>query len=371
MQNFRFRIFFTPLFICLLLTSCDTHEESQEPEEVLRLVRFQQVFSTSVAKVRTFSGTAQAGVESKLSFKVSGTIQRLDVKVGARVKKGHLIAALDPEDYILKVQHAEASLARALAEARNEEANYKRVRELYENDNASLNDLDAARAAAESTAAAVRSYQTQIELAKLQLQYTKLKAASDGAIAEVNVELNENVAAGFPIVMLTAGADLEVEVAIPESLISDINEGSPATVRFDALPGRDFKATITEVGVATTKFATTYPVTVRLARRDPDVRFGMAAEVAITFEPKGRSGVFILPPLAVGEDREGRFVFVIEPAEQGLGVARRRPVKIGELTADGLEVTEGLADGDRVAVVGVSKLTEGLKVKFSEAEGNK
>ncbi len=350
------------LCLALFLPACEQEEQASKP--VIRPVRTYQIFSSGGSRVRTFSGTAQAGVESRLSFRVSGKVRKVAVKVGDQVKAGQLIAELDPADYRLQVQEAEASLQQAKAENRNSDANYARVRALYENRNASRNDLDAARAAAESAMALKRSNENRLELARSQLRYTRLSASIDGAIAEVNIEANENVRAGQTVVLLTSGSSPEVKVAVPEILISLIREGEKVTVTFDAVPGKDFRAVVTEVGVATTGQSTTYPVTVRLDFNDPDVRPGMAAEVVFRFTSPDKRERFLVPPVAVGEDRQGRFVYIVETDQEGLTTTKRRPVKIGELTEEGLEVFEGLSDGDLVVVAGVSRIVDGQEVKL-------
>jgi RND family efflux transporter MFP subunit len=309
-------------------------------------------------------------VESKLSFKVAGSIKRLTVDVGDQVEADQLIAELDPEDFSLQVQEAEASLTRAKAQERNASASYERVRDLYANRNASKQDLDQARSVYESAVATVETMDKRLELAQRRLGYARLKAPVGGAIASCLVEINENVQAGQTIVLLTSGADLEVKVGIPEVLIAGIEEGSLITVTFDALPGREFAGRVTEVGVATTEMATTYPVTVCLDRSDPDIRPGMAATVAFAFEEEGSSGRFFIPPVAVAEDREGRFLFVLTPTEPGFGVVHRRAVTVGELTGRGLEIMEGLTDGELVVIAGVSRIGDGLKVRVLEIAGS-
>ena len=98
------------LFIALLYLSCG----KEVPEEqIIRPVRYMQVYSTGGARVRTFTGVAQAGMESRLSFKVPGTVKRLAVLVGDNVKRGQLIAELDRGDYELQVQQAEAAWTQA------------------------------------------------------------------------------------------------------------------------------------------------------------------------------------------------------------------------------------------------------------------
>lgn len=344
-----------------LLSACEREEPAPEP--IIRPVRTRQVFSTGGTRIRTFAGTAQAGLESRLSFRVSGKVQLMKVNVGDQVKAGDLIAELDPMDYRLQVEETEASLDRARADLRNADAKYARVRALYENRNASRDDLDAARAAAESARAQVQSILKRLELAKSQLGYTRLKAATEGAIAQVGVEVNENVQAGQTVVLLTAGARPEVKVGMPESLITQVAAGGKVTVTFDAIPGQTFSAVITEVGVVT-GMSTTYPVTVRLEEADPEVRPGMAAEVAFRFGSEDDRERFLVPSIAVGEDRNGRYVFVVEPGPEGFGVTARRPVTVGELREEGIEILEGVSDGDLVVVAGTSKIVDGQKVRL-------
>jgi RND family efflux transporter MFP subunit len=347
----------------LVLTSCGQKEEQVE---VIRPVRYMEVYSTGGTRLRIFSGVARSGLESKLSFRVPGTVQHVAVALGDKVKRGDLIARLDPGDYELRVQQAEASLTNAEAQARNAAANYDRVRSLYENNSASRTDLDAARAGQESSTARMQASGKELELAQLQLRYTRLTAPTGGDIARVDVEVNENVGVGQTVVILTAGSDIEVKVSMPEILISQVSEEQIVQVEFDAIPERQYAATVTEVGVAATGMVTTFPVTVLLGETDPDIRPGMAAVVSFAFESEDRRERYLVPTVAVGEDRDGRFVYVVHPKpdEPGHGIARRREVTVGELTADGLEIFEGLSDGDLVITAGVSLIRDGQKVKI-------
>lgn len=357
--------FFVVLFLMLFLPAC--RDDGPPQAQPLRPVRSQIVQAGSGHTERAFSGIAKAGQESRLSFRIPGAIEQVAVQVGDKVNAGQLIARLDATDYALQRQEAEAALAKARAQARNAEANYARVRALYENRNASRNDLDSARAGSESANAAVQASQTRLELALSQLRYTRLTAPTAGAIASVPVEAGENVGAGQVVAVLTAGAMPEVSVAVPESLIADIEQGGEVTVRFDALPQRSFIGRVTEVGVAATTYATTYPVTVRLARDNSALRPGMAAEVTFRFRQAAEPGNrFMVPAEAVGEDREGRFVFIVEPGPAGQGKVRRQPVRLGELTADGLEILAGLHNGDRIVTAGVALIHDGQTVKLLE-----
>jgi RND family efflux transporter MFP subunit len=352
------------LLLAGIVASCRSHEEPPAPP--LRPVRYIEVVSTAGRRVRSFSGVARANVESNLSFRVSGNIRRLPIEVGDRVGQGQIIAELDPTDFELQVQEAEAALLQAQAQARRAEADYERVRGLYENRNAARSDLDAARAAAESARAQIDASVQRLEQARSQLSYTRLRAPLGGSIAAVDIEVNENVQSGQRVAMLTSGSRPEVQVAVPETLIGELQVGSDVDVSFDALGERDYPATITKVGVAATGVATTFPVTVQLLEATLDVRSGMAAHVAFTFGGGDDRERFLLPAHAVAEDREGRFVFVVEPTEPGRGKVHRRTVTVGLITGEGLEVLGGLAAGELVVTAGVSQIHDGLEVKLEE-----
>ncbi len=347
----------------LLFPSC---KEEVEIQETIRPVRTIKAVPTEGSYVRTFSGVAQAGTESRLSFRVPGTVKSIPVRVGSRVKAGQLLAELDSYDYELRLQQAISSLMQAKAQSRHADANYERARALYEKRSTSRSEFDAARMSKEAADANVQTLEKQKELAQMQLNYTKIRAPLDGAIAEVRVEVNENVQAGMPIIVLTSGSHIEVKVAIPEILISLIEEEKAVSVKFDAVPGKEFQATVTEVGVKSTGMATTFPVTLQLSQPDPDIRAGMVANAEFRFRLTDESVRFIVPSEAVGEDREGRFVFIIDPLpeEEGYGTIRRKPVSIGELTEDGLEIFKGLTDGDLVVTAGLSQIGDGQKVKY-------
>jgi RND family efflux transporter MFP subunit len=353
----------------LALTWLGGCAEEPELEEVLRPVRTQKVFVSGASRARSFSGIAKADREIDLSFRVSGSIELLPVRIGNRVGAGDVIAQLDRTDYEIAVRQAQANLANAQATLRNAEADLERVRALWENDNVSQNELDQARAQSESAAASVAAAAEALQGAERQRVYTRLTAPLAGAIASVDVEVNENVSQGQPIVRITSGAEQEVEVAIPEVLISQIREGAAVTVAFDAIPGRSFAAVVTEVGVAATGTATTFPVTVRLAQASDDVRSGMAAEVTFDFRPRDGGERIVLPTYAVGGDRGGRFVYVLVPSDEpGVGRVRRKDVEVGDLTREGLEIISGLTEGEEVVTAGVRRLTDGQRVRLLAPE---
>lgn len=355
----------TPFLVGLLATGCGGPPQESEP--VIRPVRYQEVVASGGRRERTFSGTAQAGQESQLSFRVSGSVQSVAVSVGQNVRQGQLIARLDPTDLDLQLQQSQASLAQAEAAVRKAEADYERIRGLYENQNAAKSDLDAARAQAESARAQVKAAEQGVERSRRQLSYARLNAPVDGAIAAVRVEENENVRAGQAIAVLTSGSQPEVEVGMPEVLISQVVPGARVDVTVDALPGDILTGVVTEVGVAAMGNASTFPVVVRLDTEQKTIRSGMAANVTFRFDPEDDAERIFIPPVAVGEDRESRFVFILKASADDLATTERRSVTIGDLTPDGIEVIEGLTDGEFIVTAGIRRIQNGQTVRLQDS----
>ena len=340
-----------------LLAGCG--EEEPVPEFPLRTVRHVTVTPEPGRRIRSFSGVSRAAQQASLSFKVAGTISVLDAPVGGSVRKGQIIAGLDPSGFRLQLQQAEAELLRAEAERRNAAVNYERIKGLYENRSASRTELDAARAASESTNALVSAAARAVELARLNLSYTSLGVRQDCSVVDVVADVGENVSAGQPVVEVNCGERLEIAITVPETLIAHFSPGLSGEITFDSLPGRIFPGVVSEVGVAAD--GTAFPVTVRMEGTG-EVRSGLAAQVDFAFD-RGESTT-ILPAVSVAEDEQGRFVYtLVDGDEAGVGVIRRRPVEVGELTSRGLEVISGVSPGDRVVTAGISVIRDGMKVR--------
>lgn len=358
---------YTLLVATLVVSACD---KSDDPiEERLRPVRYMTVTDASVFRDRSFSGTSKSSRESRLSFKVSGTVVNSPVQIGQRLNAGDLIAEIDPASYVLQAQQAQASLVEAQANDRRAAANYERTKGLYANDNASLNDLESARAQAESASAQVRAASKTLEIARLNVSYTKLTADTECSIASLNIEVNENVAAGQQVAAVSCGDAFEVTLDLPESLIGSVNATTPVTVRFGSIPGQEFSGEISEVAVALAPGSAAFPIVIKIAESHPSLRSGLAADVTFQFDSAADKGRVVVPVTAVINDPDGTFVFVAELAEiDDEAIVRRRAVTLGELSQLGIEVISGLNVGDRVVTAGVSVIRDGQRVlmPFSE-----
>ena len=343
----------------LLVAGCGAAQE--ETEERLRPVRYQVVAADVAGRMRSFTGTSKSTRESRLSFKVSGTATSVPAQIGQQLKQGDLIAQLDAADYVLQVEQAQASLIESQAGERNALSNYERTKGLYANENASLNDLDSARANAESANAQVKAAMKALEIARLNESYTRLYSADECSIASIDIEVNENVSAGQQIAVVSCGDEFEVSLNVPESVIAQIDQYTPTSVAFGAIPGVQFSGEVTEVSTAGSSAA--FPVVVRVHEKHPALRSGLAADVTFQFDTPTVGNAFVLPVSAVVRNPDGTFVYLAQPATtSGEAEIERRTVTLGELTDDGIEILDGLSPGDRVVTAGVTIVREGQRV---------
>jgi RND family efflux transporter MFP subunit len=363
----RSRLFALPLIALFVLASGCGTEQATDSSATVRTVQTAPVQSLAQTSGRSFTGTLRAPLETNLSFRVGGKVTEVYVDVGSTVEEGELLARLDAEDYRLQMESARASYRQAKAAAENAKAELRRVKALYANDNASLSAYDRARTQYETATNQAEAAERQLDLARKRLGYTRLTAPASGTIADKRIEEGENVDVGQPVVRLAAGDRLEVQVQVPENLITQIEVGQPASVTATALRGAPVPATITEVASAPAGRRPTYPVVVTLDDSVPALRSGMTASVQFDL---GSNEGLVVPAEAVGEDPDGRFAYVVDRDAAPDSVAAdgriaRRSVTTGDLTPGGLVVTSGLQPGDQVVTAGLSALRDGDPVRIS------
>ena len=361
-----------PAALATAPASCGGGGPAPAEESPPRPVKVFEVAVHEGARTRTFTGLAKARIHSELGFRVGGTVQRVHVEQGDLIEEGGLIAEVDPTDFEIQVAEIEASLAEATAQTRLADIEFRRVRQLYEKDNASQGDFDSALARQESARAGLDAVERQLERARRQSEYTRLRAPFSGAIAAVRIREGESVQAGTPVVEAVTGDKPLVEVAVSEIAVADIRIGAAAEVRFSAVPGRTFPGRVTMMGVVPSEGVATYPVTIELdeswdqlggASGYPPLRPGMAAEAEM--QVGGEAGAaHVVPASAVAADREGTFVFVVDSSGEGADRAVRRSVATGRLVSAGLEVVSGLRAGEKVVTAGLNRIEDGQPVRL-------
>jgi len=344
-------------------------KEKLQEKEIVRPVRYALVTKSSLAKTRTFSGVSVATKETKISFRISGTLEKLNLKTGQKIKKSALIGSIDDSDIQLKYKEAKAAMLNGGVQKDTAKSNLRRVRELYENDNVSLSEYEKAKNQYAAAKADLESQANRVSLQKSQLSYSKLFSPMDGIVANVLVEQNENVSAGQVIAVLTSDKDIEIEVGIPEAYVSLLKNGDVVSVRFSSAKEQTYPGVITEVSYVTSG-ASTYPVKISLPE-GTSLRPGMAADTTFTFSTENEERI-LTPVNSVAKDNKGNYVFVVvDGEEKGFGTVLRRDITLGKLSNEGIAVSKGLKENDRVVTSGLSKITDKMKVRVNPLKDKK
>lgn len=354
-------LYLVSLILCvLLLTSCINNNHKQE---VLRPVKYIEITSDMAGvSQKTFSGVLQSDISTNLSFQVAGRVNSLNVEEGDYVKKDDVIGTLGNDVYTIEYEDALAYVGEAKSRYVNAKKYYARLAKLYVDGAISDRQLDDAKAEAEASANALKSAEKKSEYAELRLSHTTLKAPMEGYIASVNTEINENVNAGTPVVKLISSQNTEVKINIPESYVNDIKKGEKALIKVVALNNKPFPGVIRDIGVDALSNSSTFPITIDMINSTPEVKSGMSADVIIQFK-RACEKCITIPISAVMEDKDGLFVYTLEPVDDNKSKIVRAPVETGGLETSGIEIKSGLQSGDKVVIAGLTKVTPGMLVK--------
>lgn len=305
-----------------------------------------------------FAGEVRAREESTLSFRVGGKLVRRLVDVGDRVRSGQLLAELDPGDLALQESAARARLAAAEGELRRASADRERYAELAGEQLVSRSTRDAQEAAYAAALGQARAARAELEAARNQVAYSRLRAPADGVIAERHAEAGQVVAAGQPVFTLAADGPRDVLVALPESRIEAFAVGRAAEVEPWNAQGTRLPGRIREIAPAADPATRTYAA--RVALQDAGaVELGQSARVY--FQPAGDdAGVLVVPLAALQRGDDGAAaVWVVDPATHALHL---QPVQVGAYGEDRVPVTGGLSAGDWIVAAGGHLLREGQVV---------
>ncbi len=356
------------IFPLLFLFACSKEEPPKK--EVIRPVKAVQVGGLEVLTGRTFPGTAKATREANLSFRVNGSLSQFPAKVGDEVKKGKLMARLDPRDYEVNVRNARGQLDRARAAMKLAQSSYDRVVGIRAKDPGAISEamIDAKLGERDSAKAQVASLEAQVATAKDALSYTYLKAPFSGTVVETFVENFEDVQAKQQIVRIVDTSKIEFVVNIPENLISHAPKVKKVFVRFDAFSDREISGTIKEIGKEASKTTRTYPVTLLMDQPDGiKILPGMAGQARGDRKSAviaGGEGIIVPISAVITSDGEKQnHVWVIDEKS---GQVALRKVTTGKLSDRGIMINEGLNPGEWIAIAGVHSFQEGQKVRIAK-----
>ncbi len=334
----------------LALFSCGGTEE--EKTEHIRPVKAVEVLSSSGQFSKGFPAVTQETREVELSFRISGPLVRLTVEEGQAIKKGELIAEVDPRDFKIDLAAKEGRMVQAKAEE-------QRYGNLYKKGSVSKNEHDIKLATyLEANSAYERSLNS--------LKDTKLFAPFDGYIGKKLIENFQDVKAKETILTALDLSHIEVLTHIPENLAIFFPNFTSYKVLFDAYPNKVFDAKLKEAGK--TPEPAGYPLTLILDYKvgvNPDYRIapGFTCRVDVILNNELGNETFIIPVTAVFEAETDKTpsVWILD---KDTNTVSKKSVQVGNLISNNsIEINSGITPGEWVVTAGVHQLVEGQKVK--------
>jgi len=302
--------------------------------------------------VYSADATVEAVRDARLSSQVSGRIVELLVRAGDRVQAGQVMVRLDQSAANQQVAGSQAQVAQAQAMLAAAKGDYERTQQLYQKDYISKAALDHAQAQFKAVQAQARALSAQAAGTSVQSTYYTVRAPYAGWVSQVNVSLGDMASPGAPLLSMFDPAAMRLTVQVPESVVSRLDVGKPATID---LPGHGGGAR-QQTGVRTTVLPSldvgTHSATVRvdLSTQTFQLVPGQFARVSLPLKASA-DGIPSRPSLMVPSDAvvdRGELTAVYVVTDKG--EARLRQVRLGRVTGAQTEVLSGLQPGEKVAL---------------------
>ncbi len=342
------------LGMILLMTACS---KPAPPEEPVRAVKVMTVGFAGYQAETEYAAEVRPRLESRLGFRVAGKIVRRQAEIGQKVQAGQVLAEIDPKDYRLSAEAAQAQVNAAKTNRDLAQADFNRFKTLKEQNFISGAELDRREAAVLSAQAQLEQAQSQLAVQGNQAGYAKLVADRPGVVTAIEAEPGQVVVAGAPVVRLAMDGPRDVLFAVPEDKLVGVSMGTKVTVRVWSsqaiLHGK-----VREIASSADPLTRTFAVKVAL---DEGTAPPLGSTVFATPKIKmiADTAVIKLPTSALRQDGNSSAVWVLDPETM---TVKSRSVQV--LTAEGnlAVIGGGLKPGDKVVSTGVHVLAPGQKV---------
>lgn len=332
-----------PILIIVLLPACRNRIPAGTAEEITR-VRVTPVVNKEISIPVHSSGILAPADEIKLSFKTGGIIEMVNASEGQKVKKGAMLASLDPVEIRSAVNQARNGLEKALRD-------FNRAENLYRDSVATLEMRQNATTALDVA-------KSTFEVAEFNLKHSEITAPSDGVILKQLARKNELIAAGYPVFLFGAsGKYWKIKTGLSDRDIVKVNRGDSAVVMFDAYPSVEFAAVVGETGAMADPYTGTYETELLLEAGNYRLASGFIASVDIY--PAAKETFTAIPMGSITEaDGYSGYVYAVSDS----GAAVKIKVNIRNIPGETAAVTGIPANVKEVVSEGAAYLKDGMKV---------
>ena len=360
------------LAVALMTGGCSGRNEAVNggtaPPAVVKGVELEMIRSVAMPEVQEVVGTVRARTSAIVAARVPGTIGVLKVREGDRVRKGQILAQLNAPENQASAAGSAAGVEeakRALEEAKSRKAlavtTFERFSKLYKEQAVTRQEFDVKQTERDLAFQAVSRAEARLEQARegsraaeTMAGYTLLTAPISGIVSSKQVDLGASVFPAQPLMTIEDEGSYQLELAVPETLVSRIRKGAQVRVTLDTA-GESFPAVVSDIVPAADPVSRTF--TVKVALRHKGLKSGLFGRAALNLGTTVDSMTVDSKALVL----HGALttVWVVGPDN----IARLRIVKTGRTSGGRVEILSGLSDGERVVTAGQQKLTEGAKVE--------
>lgn len=335
----------------IALLGCNQAKVLEQPEPKQTTLQVIRLNSLEDNSTKHFSGVVRAHDSANLAFRVPGTLSEVHVQAGDSVRKGDVIARLDPHDYQVALEELEAKMLEAKSAHKLAKAELKRVKQaIADNAIASVN-LDRATSGYERSLSAVKVVNKNIQRAKDTLGYTQLVAPFDGIIASVEFDAHEQVLPGIAVATMQDNSALDVEIDVPENMIDQfsINDSGSITWYQSDTPINGY---VTEIAPLPHLIKQTYTVTYTLDNANQHLFSGKS--VTVSSKTTVAKDAFCIPYSALVGEKEELHINVVRNNE-----VVSTPVELRSLDAYQACISGNVKGDDYVVVSGSFYLKDG------------
>lgn len=327
------------LFATLFFTACTSGSKEQKEVVVVEekpRVKLAEVQKTEVQQTQDYTATVEAEVKNNIQPSTPVRIEKINVEVGDRVRKGQKLVQMDA-----------ANLRQMKLQLENKRTEFNRTDELYKIGGASRSEWDAQKMALDVQESAYNNL----------MENTSLESPIDGIITARNYDNGDMYSGGNPVLVVEQITPVKLLINVSEGYFKDVKKGEDVEVTLDVYGDEKFKGKVNLVYPTIDPATRTFPVEIRLDNRDQRIRPGMFARATLSF---GSAENVVVPDLAIVKQAGSgdRYVYVYNPD----GTVSYNKVELGRRMGDMYELKSGVADGSKVVVAGQAKLLNGIAV---------
>lgn len=332
------------LLFLLAITACHQQHHPVEAGAAPIPVQVTTVKSSDQPLVLSLSGNAEAAHTTALGFQVAGRVNAVNVEEGSPVKKGQLLASLDPADYALGVDIAQANVDKVSDE-------YRRLTIMH--NRGSLTDADY-----QKIVSGLAEVKARYALAAKNLHDTKLYAPASGVIARKSLEPGQVVGQGMPVLFMVNMQPARISLGVPEGELAQVKQGQDVSVYLSALDAT-FTGKVAQIGVMADATTRAYAVKVDIPNPHNLIKPGMVAQASLRTQKVVPMQLLPATALLHDADQSNAYVFVVDPQKHQ---AFKRTVTVDNLQDNSLRISSGLRNGELVVTGGQQKLNDASPV---------